>query len=57
MLKADCSNYILDTDSEATPSGYLSGPEDDSIESDRSGNMNDQTRCVHTHTGRSSGGC
>ena len=56
MLKADCSNYILDTDSEATPSGYLSGPEDDSIESDTSGNMNDQTRCVHTHTGRSSGG-
>ena len=41
---------FLDTDSDATPSGYLSDPEGNSIETGETENMNDATRWVHFHS-------
>ena len=41
---------FLDTDSDATPSGYLSDPEGNSIEIGETENMNDASRWVHFHS-------
>ena len=53
---------FLDTDSDATPSGYLSEPEGNSIEIGETANMNDATRWVHfysllIHSDESRKGC